>query len=86
MVNIEGRDLDSFGQIAKDAIRSQVKLVPGERIEFGGNYRFLEASLNELRSIVPVTLIAIYLLVALSLRSWSRALIVYIGVPFALIG
>jgi len=86
MVNVEGRDLDSFGRIAKNAIRSEVKLAPGERIEFGGNYRFLEASLNELRWIVPATLIAIYLLVAFSLRSWSRALIVYSGVPFALIG
>jgi len=85
-VNIGGRDLDGFAQAANEAIRSEIKLQPGERIEFGGSYRFLQASLKELQWIVPATLILFYLLIALSLRSWSRALIVYSGIPFALVG
>jgi heavy metal efflux system protein len=86
MVNIRDRDLDSFAQGAKEAIQSEVKLRPDERIELGGSYRFLQASLKELQWIVPVTLIVFYLLIAWSLRSWGRALIVYVGVPFALVG
>jgi heavy metal efflux system protein len=86
MVNIAGCDLDSFAEQAKGLVISEIKLRPGERIEFGGSYRFLQASLLELRWIVPVTLLLFYFLIALSLRSFSRALIVYTGIPFALVG
>jgi heavy metal efflux system protein len=86
MVNIAGRDLDSFAEQAKDLVSSEIKLRPGERIEFGGSYRFLQASLLELRWIIPVTLLLFYFLIALSLRSFSRAFIVYTGIPFALVG
>ena len=86
MVNIEGRDLDGFAQATKAAIRSEIKLLPGERIEFGGSYRFLQNSLRELQWIIPGTLVLFYLLIAWSLRSWSRAFIVYSGIPFALVG
>jgi heavy metal efflux system protein len=86
MVNIRGRDLDGFTQTARGAIQSSIKLLPDERIEFGGSYRFLQASLHELNWIIPVTLIVFYLLITVSLRSWSRAFIVYSGVPFAIVG
>ena len=86
MVNISGRDLDGFVQETRTVLTSALKLEPGEHIEFGGSYRFLQASLVELRWIIPAILVIFYGLIALTLRSWRRALAVYVGVPFALAG
>jgi cobalt-zinc-cadmium resistance protein CzcA len=86
MVNITGRDLDSFVRETRTVLVSALKLEPGEHIEFGGSYRFLQASLVELRWIVPSILVLFYGVIALTLRSWRRALAVYVGVPFALAG
>ena len=70
----------------KGAIASSVKLPEGAQIEYGGLYRNLGSALARLAWIIPVTLCLIFVIVVCALRSLSRALIVYTGVPFALVG
>jgi cobalt-zinc-cadmium resistance protein CzcA len=86
MVNFSGRDLNGFVSDVKGAIASSVKLPEGAHIEYGGRYRNLGSALARLAWIIPVTLCLIFVMVVCALRSLSRALIVYTGVPFALVG
>jgi cobalt-zinc-cadmium resistance protein CzcA len=86
MVNFEGRDLNGFVADVKAAVTGAVQLPDGAHIEYGGRYRNLQSALQQLYWIIPVALILIFVIVALTLRSIPRALIVYTGVPFALVG
>ncbi len=86
MVNLSTSDLEGYVQKAKAAIDGQVKLPPGYRIEFGGQYHQLEAAQKRLSIVVPVALILIFALVYSALGSVREAAIVYTGIPFAVTG
>ncbi|MHA0327900.1 efflux RND transporter permease subunit [Sphingomonas melonis] len=86
MVNLSTSDLEGYVQKARAAIDGQVKLPPGYRIEFGGQYHQLEAAQKRLSIVVPVALILIFALVYAALGSVREAAIVYTGIPFAVTG
>ncbi|MBB4154879.1 cobalt-zinc-cadmium resistance protein CzcA [Sphingomonas jinjuensis] len=86
MVNLSTSDLEGYVQKAKAAIDGQVKLPPGYRIEFGGQYHQLEAAQKRLSIVVPAALILIFALVYAALGSVREAAIVYTGIPFAVTG
>jgi heavy metal efflux system protein len=85
-VNLNGRDLGGFAETVRSLLAREIRLVPGERIEYGGNYRLLSESIERLKWLVPSTLASFFVLLALFLRSASRALMVYSALPFALVG
>ena len=86
MVNLSTSDLAGYVDKAKGAVDKQVKLPPGYRIEFGGQFHQLEAAQKRLSIVVPAALLLIFALVYAALRSVREALIVYTGIPFAVTG
>lgn len=86
MVNLSTNDLAGYVDKARTAIREQVKLPEGYRIEFGGQYHQLEAAQKRLTIVVPAALILIFALVFAALGSVRDAAIVYTGIPFAVTG
>jgi Cu(I)/Ag(I) efflux system membrane protein CusA/SilA len=63
-----------------------VRLEPGERIEWTGQYQLLAAGERRLRLIAPIVAVAMLLLLYLQFRSLAEALLVLVAVPFALVG
>src|SRR5437868_5112500 len=61
-------------------------LLPGERIEWTGQYQMLSAGQRRLRIIAPLVALAMLGLLFLQFRSLTEALIVLVSVPFALVG
>ncbi|MEG3176560.1 CusA/CzcA family heavy metal efflux RND transporter [Sphingomonas sp. RB3P16] len=86
MVNLKTSDLAGYVTQARNAVNAQVKLPPGYRIEFGGQFHQLEAAQKRLSIVVPAALILIFLLVYAALGSVKEAAIVYTGIPFAVTG
>jgi cobalt-zinc-cadmium resistance protein CzcA len=86
MVTLNTSDLAGYVQKARAAVDSQVKLPPGYRIEFGGQFHQLEAAQKRLSIVVPAALVLIFLLVYAALGSVKEAAIVYTGIPFAVTG
>ncbi|WP_203310892.1 efflux RND transporter permease subunit [Sphingomonas beigongshangi] len=86
MVNLSTSDLAGYVQRAQATIDGQVRLPPGYRIEFGGQYHQLEAAQKRLSIVVPAALILIFALVYAALGSVREAAIVYTGIPFAVTG
>ncbi|MFD1949721.1 efflux RND transporter permease subunit [Sphingomonas arantia] len=86
MVSLNTSDLAGYVQAARAAVDGQVKLPPGYRIEFGGQFRQLEAAQKRLSIVVPAALLLIFLLVYAALGSVKEAAIVYTGIPFAVTG
>ena len=59
---VEGRDLASAVEDAQRQVASRVKLAPGYRVVWGGEYEEYAASRGQLRVVIPVTLALIFLL------------------------
>lgn len=84
--NVRGNDLGHFIESAKKQIAKSVHLPPGVWIEWGGQYENLLSAKERLVWVVPVCFAMILLLLCTALRSFSLALIVFTGIPFALTG
>jgi cobalt-zinc-cadmium resistance protein CzcA len=63
-----------------------VDLPSGYWVEYGGTYQKLQSASQRLSIVVPITLILIIGLLLLALGSFKDAMIIFSGVPFALVG
>jgi len=85
-VDIRGRDLGSFVAAAQQAVREQVKLPPGYSVSWSGQFEYLERAAKRMRVVVPFTLAIIFVLLYLTFRSFTDALMIMATLPFALVG
>jgi Cu(I)/Ag(I) efflux system membrane protein CusA/SilA len=85
-VDIRGRDLGSFVGAARQAVREQVKLPPGYSVSWSGQFEYLERAARKMRVVVPFTLAIIFLLLFLTFRNVTDALMIMATLPFALVG
>jgi cobalt-zinc-cadmium resistance protein CzcA len=86
MINLRGRDVESFVRDAQQQIAAQIKLPDGYNIEFGGQFKNLQEARARLAVVVPVALALIFALVFMALGSLRQTLLVYTGIPFAVTG
>lgn len=84
--NVRGRDIGSVVQDAQARIASQVSLPSGYWLGWGGQYENLLAARDTLVLVVPLCFAAIFFLLFMALGSVRDSLIVYSGIPFALVG
>jgi len=84
--NVEGRDLVSFVEEAKEKITQKVKLPAGYYLTYGGEFENQQRAAARLAIIVPLALVLVFILLFVSFGSLTQATIVLINVPLALIG
>ena len=85
-VDISGRDQNGYIAAAAPLLREKVKLPPGYAISWSGQYEAAERMKSRLKTIVPVTLFLIILLLYINTRSLTKTFIVLLSVPFSAIG
>lgn len=85
-LNIKGRDIGSFVEEAKTAIRKQVKLPAGYYTVWGGQFENQQRAMNRLMIIAPLAILLIIVLLYVTFRSLRLSLLVVSNLPFALIG
>jgi len=86
MVNLRGRDVESFVHEAEAKVKEAIKLPEGYIIEFGGQFEHLREARARLAVLVPATLALIFVLVFVEFRSLRQTLVIYTGVPLAATG
>ena len=84
--NVAGRDVSSFVSEAKQRIGESLNLPEGYVIEWGGQFENLERARLRFVVIVPATLLLVFFLLYFSLKNLRDVLLIYTGIPFALIG
>lgn len=84
--SVRGRDLEGAIADAGDRINRLVRLPPGYRLEWAGEFEQLRDALERLKVIVPITLVLIVALVYGYFRNVRDTMIVLSAVPLALIG
>ena len=88
LVSIDVRDRDVGGYVAeaKQVVAARVRIPPGYRLEWSGQYEALQRVKSRLQVVVPLTLAVIVLLLYLTFGSLAETAIVMLSLPFALIG
>lgn len=84
--NIRGRDVVGFVEEATDALTRTVPLPAGYRVEWGGQYTHQRTALKRLSILVPLAILAIFLLLFATFGRTRQAALVMSNVPFALVG
>jgi cobalt-zinc-cadmium resistance protein CzcA len=85
-LNVRGRDLRGFVSEAQRRVADQVPLPPGYYLAWGGQFENLQRASARLLIVVPLALLLIFVLLFAAFDSVHQALIVYTGVPFAVVG
>ncbi len=85
-LDLAERDLAAYTNRANRVLREAVTLPAGSAVSWTGQYEAIERVHRQLKEIVPLTLLAIILLLYVSTRSFGKTLIVLLAVPFSAIG
>ena len=84
--NVRERDIGSFVEEAQSKLDKTVKLPTGYYLEWGGTFENLQSARTRLAVVVPLSLFLIFVLLFISFGSVKNALLIYTGIPFAIVG
>ena len=84
--NVRGRDLGSFVAEAQEKVAAGLRLPPGYRIEWGGQFENQARATRRLMFVLPAAVLIIFGLLFASFNSVPQALLILLNVPFALVG
>ena len=84
--NVRGRDIGSYVLEAKVRVESELKLPPGYWVDWGGQFENLVKAKQRLLVIVPICFAMIFFLLFSAFKSVRHALLIFSGIPFALVG
>jgi len=84
--NIRGRDQGGFVADAQARFDQGVKLPPGYRVSWGGQFENFTRARQRLVVIVPITIAIIFALLFMTFGSVGDAALVLLNVPFSLAG
>ncbi len=85
-INIRDRDVKSVVEDIQKKLDDELKLPSGYYIRYGGAFENLERASNRLKSVVPLALVLIFVLIYFALKSFPQTLIIYLAIPMATIG
>jgi Cu(I)/Ag(I) efflux system membrane protein CusA/SilA len=85
-IDVRGRDVGSYVAEARQVVAQQVRIPPGYRLEWSGQYEAIERVKSRLAFVIPLTLAVIALLLFLTFGTVTEMLIVMLTLPFALVG
>ncbi len=84
--SVRGRDLAGAVEEAQQRIAENVKLPVGYRIEWSGEFEWLQQAKRRLAVILPITLVFIMILLYTLFNSVRDTLLALLGLPFAICG
>ncbi|MET0795451.1 MAG: CusA/CzcA family heavy metal efflux RND transporter [Polyangiaceae bacterium] len=84
--NVRGRDLLAVVREAQAKVGAELKLPTFYRVEWGGQFKHYEEAKARLLIVVPLALTLIGFLLWLAFRSARIAALIFLNVPFAVVG
>lgn len=84
-VDVAGRDIGSYVEDAKKAV-SKIKLPTGYSIVWSGQYENMQRVRERLSTVIPITLMIIFVLLYFNTGSATKTLIILMALPFSAIG
>jgi len=85
-IDIKEIDVGTYVQNAKRIVSEKVKLPAGYNIIWSGEYEYMQRAQQRLMLVIPLTLFIIFVIIYLNTRSLTKVAIVFLAVPFSLVG
>jgi Cu(I)/Ag(I) efflux system membrane protein CusA/SilA len=85
-VDVTGRDLGGYVEEAQRVVKTQVQLPAGYRLEWSGQYEYMQRAKERLKYVLPLTALIIFVLLYLNTTSVTETVIILLAVPFSLVG
>jgi Cu(I)/Ag(I) efflux system membrane protein CusA/SilA len=85
-VDIRDRDLGSYVAEAQQVVSEQIDLPAGYSLSWSGQYEYMVRAKEKLKTVGPLTLVIIVLLLFLNFRHFGEVAIILGTLPMALIG
>ncbi|MBU4255572.1 MAG: CusA/CzcA family heavy metal efflux RND transporter [Acidobacteria bacterium] len=84
--NVAGKDLRSVVSMIKSEISSKLDIPPDYYIDFGGQFESEEKASKTILIVSLISLLSIFVLLAISYHSIKSAMLIIVNLPLALIG
>jgi len=84
--NVRGRDLGSVASDIKEIVAQKIELPDGYFVEYGGQFESQVRAMRRLSIIVPVVIVAIFLMLYLAFGCAKSAILVMVNIPLGLLG
>ena len=79
-------DIGSYVELAKDEIEQKLNVPQGYHLTWSGQFENMQRVKENLKLVLPITLLLILFLLHLNTKSWIKTGIVFLAIPFSLIG
>lgn len=86
LINLRGRDTESFVNEARKAVATKIHLPPGFYLQWGGNFKNLQEARSRLLVLTPAALVVVFLMIYAAFGSVGQTALIFLCVPFALVG
>lgn len=86
LINLRGRDTESFVHEAIAAVEKNVKVPEGYYLQWGGNFKNLQEARSKLMILAPAALLLVLLMIYAAFGSIGQTILVFSCVPLALVG
>jgi len=85
-VDIQEVDVGTYVEMARRAVAENVEIPAGYSLAWSGQYEYMLRAQQRLLYVIPMTLMIIFVIIYLNTRSLVETLLVFLAVPFALVG
>jgi Cu(I)/Ag(I) efflux system membrane protein CusA/SilA len=85
-VDVAGRDIGSYVSEAKKIVGEKLELPTGYSLQWSGQYENMLRVRERLKTVIPITVFIIFVLLYMNTKSPVKAGIVMLAVPFSLVG
>ncbi len=85
-VDITDIDIGTYVKQARRAVEDQISLPAGYSIVWSGQYQYMEEARKRFMVIIPLTVLIIFMIIYVNTGSIIKTGIVFLAVPFSLVG
>jgi len=85
-IDIKGTDVGGYVATAKKAVAQNIKMPAGYTLTWSGEFEYMQEAYTRLMIIIPVTILIIFIIIYLNTRSLTKTAIVFMAIPFSLVG
>ena len=85
-IDIKDIDVGTYVKNAQSIVAEKIKLPAGYNIVWSGQYEYMQRAQERLMYVIPMTLFIIFVIIFLNTRSLIKVAIVFLAVPFSLVG
>ena len=85
-VDIRGIDVGTYVANAQKIVAQKIALPTGYTIAWSGQYEYMQRAKKRLMYVIPLTIVIIFVIIFLNTKSLIKTAIVFLAVPFSLVG